>query len=115
MSRLFAGTKFDRPPHCDRCDRPEDECTCPPPEPETIVRIAPEKQTARLAVEKRKMGKWVTVIRDLDAADLPDLLVRLKSKCGAGGSLQENAIEIQGRHLDRVRDELKSVGYRVKG
>ena len=61
------------------------------------------------------MGKWVTVIRDLDAADLPDLLVRLKSKCGAGGSLQENAIEIQGRHLDRVRDELKSVGYRVKG
>ncbi|RLS36578.1 MAG: translation initiation factor [Planctomycetota bacterium] len=111
---LLAGTRFDRPPHCDRCEKLETECTCPPPEP---VRVAPDKQTARIAVEKRKHGRMMTVIRGLAPADnnLPDLLKRLKNTCGAGGSLDEECLEIQGAHLDRIRDELKKIGYRVKG
>ncbi|MCR9200912.1 MAG: translation initiation factor [Planctomycetaceae bacterium] len=117
MSHLFAGTPFDRPPHCERCERPEVDCECEPlPEPEPEYRPAAE-QTARLAVEKRRKGKQVTVIRGLAAMDndLASLLTRLKTVCGAGGTLQEDAIEIQGRHLDRVRSELETIGYRVKG
>ncbi|MEZ6060507.1 MAG: translation initiation factor [Planctomycetaceae bacterium] len=111
--RLFAGTQFDRPPRCERCGELEDDCTCPPPEP---VRIAPEKQTARLAVEKRKRGKLVTVIRGLDPAqnDLPSLLTRLKSACGAGGTIAADNLEIQGSHIDRIRSELRTIGYQVK-
>lgn len=116
MSRLLAGTIFDRPPHCERCDLPEEDCRCPPPEPEAPATVPPEKQTARVSVEKRKRGKMVTVIRGLAAADndLPALLTLLKTQCGAGGSLQEDSIEIQGRHLQRLRDELRKIGYRVK-
>lgn len=117
MSRLLAGTIFDRPPHCERCDLPEDECRCPPEEPPAPSRRPPEKQTARVAVEKRKRGKTVTVIRGLSAADndLAALLTRLKNHCGAGGSLQEDLLEIQGNHLDRLKQELQKIGYRIKG
>ena len=117
MTRLFAGTQFDRTPHCERCEKPEDVCQCPPLPPEKPFRIPPEKQTARLAIEKRRKGKMVTVIRDLpaDGNDLPNLLTKLKTACGAGGTIQEDAIEIQGRHLDRLRTELEKIGYRVKG
>ncbi len=117
MTRLFAGTPFDRPPRCEVCDELEEDCTCPPAPPEPPFRIPPEKQTARLAIEKRKRGKTVTVIRDLPAEgnDLPALLSSLKNKCGAGGNLQDNLIEIQGNQLDRIRDELRQLGYKVKG
>jgi translation initiation factor 1 len=92
----------------------EADCVCPPP----VVKITPpEKQTAKLAVEKRGKGKVVTVIRNLrDEEDhLPQLLKKIKSACGAGGTLKEGAIEIQGRQLDRVRDELAALGYRTQG
>lgn len=112
--RLFAGTEFDRPPKCERCGELEEDCNCPP---EAAPKIDPAKQTARLAVEKRKKGKVVTVVRGLPATgnDLPELLTRLKSSCGAGGTLKEEELEIQGNNLDRVRAELKKIGYRTKG
>lgn len=112
--RLFEGTEFDRPPHCERCGALEEECTCPP---EQTPIVAPEKQTARLSIEKRRKGKVVTVIRGLpaDGNDLPALLTKLKSSCGSGGTIQDDSIEIQGKQLDRVRDALTTIGYRVKG
>jgi translation initiation factor 1 len=106
--RLFAGTPYDRPPKCDRCGALAPDCTCPP---------SAAGQVARLAVEKRKKGKVVTVIRGLPVAsnDLPALLSRLKSQCGAGGAIQEDRLEIQGEHLERIRDLLSELGYAVKG
>ena len=112
--RLFAGTPFDRPPRCEVCEQLEAECTCPPPAP---VRTPPEKQTARIAIEKRKNGKRVTVVRGLSAAesDLIELLTTLKTHCGAGGTLKDEELEIQGEQLDRVRQKLQQIGYKVKG
>lgn len=59
----------------------------------------------------------VSVIRDLDpdGNDLPALLTRLKTICGAGGAIKDEVIEVQGKHLDRIRIELQTIGYRVKG
>lgn len=112
--RLFEGTSFDRPPRCEQCGELEENCVCPPP---AAPRIPPEKQTARLAVEKRKKGKIVTVVRGLPAEgnDLPALLVELKNACGAGGAVKEDTLEIQGDHLERLRGLLSGIGYRVKG
>ncbi|QDT97310.1 translation initiation factor [Gimesia aquarii] len=112
--RLFEGTPFDRPPRCEKCDQLEEECICPPEPP---FRIPPEQQTARLAIEKRKKGKRVTVVRGLpeEGNDLPELLKQLKSQCGAGGALKEEELEIQGDQLDRVREVLKAMGFQVKG
>ena len=111
--RLFEGTPFDRPPRCERCDELEEDCQCPPPQPELIP---PEKQTARVQVEKRKRGKVVTVIRGLPLLgnDLPGLLTTLKTKCGAGGTLKDDVLEIQGNHLEAVRSSLRSIGFQVR-
>ena len=112
--RLFEGTEFDRPPTCERCSQVETDCQCPP---EAARRIPPEKQTARLAIEKRRKGKVVTVVRGLpeEGNDLQELLTRLKSGCGAGGSIQDGEIEIQARQLERVRELLETIGFKVKG
>jgi translation initiation factor 1 len=114
MGRLFAGTEFYQPATCERCGKLEADCQCPPPLP---TRIPPEQQTARLAVEKRKKGKVVTVVRGLTAEgnDLPELLSKLKIACGAGGAVKEDVLEIQGQHIDRIRALLTKIGYRVTG
>ena len=115
--RLFEGTRWDQPPLCERCGEPQERCDCPPPDPPAKTLMAPEKQTASLAVEKRRKGKFVTVIRGLsaDESDLPSLLGKLKTACGAGGTVKDGMLEIQGNHLQRVRDLLTDVGYRVRG
>jgi translation initiation factor 1 len=111
--RLFAGTPFDRPPKCERCGELETDCRCVPL---PAALIAPAKQTARLTVEKRRKGKVVTVIRGLSAAgnDLPSLLSRLKSRCGAGGTIQGDTLEIQGAQVERISTVLNELGYIVK-
>ncbi len=111
--RLFAGTPFDQPPKCDRCGAAEPDCTCPPLPP---AYLPPAEQVERVAVEKRKKGKVVTVIRGLPAAsnDLPALLSRLKSQCGAGGTIQEDCLEIQREHVERIRGALSRLGYEVR-
>ncbi len=112
--RLFEGTQWDRPPRCERCGELEAACTCPPP-PQVLT--PPEKQTARLNVEKRKKGKVVTVVCGLPAEenDLPGLLGRLKTACGAGGTIKDDELQIQGDHLERLRGLLADIGYRVRG
>lgn len=112
--RLFEGTKWDRPPRCETCGELEEDCVCPVP---SKALIPPEKQTARLAVEKRKKGKLVTVVRGLpaDGNDLPALLAKIKTACGAGGTLKDESLEIQGDQLQRVRQLLTELGFRVRG
>ena len=113
---LFAGTKWDVPAHCEVCQKLESECVCPPEAEKPKVWLAPEKQTARIGLEKRKKGKIVTVVRGLSSSesDLPALLTRLKSSCGAGGTIEDDTIEVQGSHIDRIEQLLTNLGYRVK-
>ncbi len=115
MSRLFAGTPFDRPPVCERCGQPEADCTCPPTVAEP-TRIPPEQQTATLRTEKRAKGKLVTVIRGLSASgnDLPALLTQLKSRCGSGGTIDGDTIELQGDHLAKLKTLLGELGYKTR-
>ena len=112
---LLAGTIFDRPPHCDRCDRPETDCRCLPVVA-TPARLDPQRQTAKLSTEKRKKGKLVTRIQGLAAADndLPALLTQLKNSCGAGGTIDGDCIEIQGDQMERVKRALGQLGYKVR-
>lgn len=111
--RLFEGTPFDRPPRCEECGQLEAECCCPPPPP---YRIPPGDQTARISIEKRKKGKQVTVVRGLPAEgnDLLGLLTQLKNKCGAGGTVKGDEIEIQGTQRQRIEDILRQLGFKIK-
>ena len=112
---LFAGTKFYQEPKCDRCGLLEAECQCASVEPERKL-VDPSKQTARIRIEKRKKGKRVTVIGGLKAQDndFPKLLKLLKNKCGSGGSIQEDTIEIQGDCRDQVAIHLSEMGFKTK-
>jgi len=80
------------------------------------LRIPPGEQTARVSIEKRKKGKTVTVIQGLptDGNDLPELLTKLKNACGAGGTLKDEGIEIQGKQSERVKEVLLQLGFNVK-
>lgn len=114
---LFDGTPLERPVICDRCSLDVKECSCPPVE-EAVEEpvVAPEKQSPKLRVEKRKRGKTVTVVAGLrgSTAQRQELLKQLKNECGAGGTLAEGNVEIQGNHLKRLEAALRSLGYKMK-
>ena len=112
---LFAGTEFYQEPKCERCGMLEADCQCPPLVPEKKL-VAPNKQTARIRKEKRAKGKTVTVVRGLmaDDNDFPELLKLLKNKCGSGGSIKEDSIEIQGDCRDQVAVHLSALGFKTK-
>ncbi len=93
--------------------------TDPDPQPEAAkpgYRSA-AGQTARIWRDsKRRRGKTVTVIGGLrhDPATLDALLKKLKQQCGAGGTLKDGAIEIQGDHRERIAAALSGMGYKIK-
>jgi translation initiation factor 1 len=115
MGRLLAGTPWDRPPTCERCGQLESACQCAPVEKRPEL-IPPEKQTARLRVEKRARGKVVTLVvgLDPDGNDLTALATILKGKCGSGGTVKEGLIEVQGEHLDAIEKALTAIGYKTR-
>jgi translation initiation factor 1 len=61
-------------------------------------------------------GKTVTVIQGLPerGAALEARASELKRLCGAGGTLKEGVVEIQGDHRERVAERLRALGYTVK-
>lgn len=101
---------------CPKCGWPERDCKCSSqfardePVPARIV--------AKLRMEKSgRGGKTVTVIGDLpkNQAFLKELASELKRQCGAGGSVHDDSIEIQGDVRERVRPILQKKGWTVKG
>ncbi len=126
MNRLFAGTAFDIPPQCEDCGKLESECICSPEAKRSAevqravesARLPPEKQIARIGVEKRKGGRKATVISGLthQANDLPELLAKLQNACGTGGTVKpkEDLIELQGDHRETARQTLAMIGFKVK-
>jgi translation initiation factor 1 len=61
-------------------------------------------------------GKTVTVIRGLPerGAALDARATELKRLCGAGGTVRDGAVEIQGDHRERVAEQLRALGFTVK-
>src|SRR5207253_4663434 len=95
---------------CERCRRLREECACPAP-----VEPPPAEQTARVARERRKNGKEVTVVRGLaPGVGLERLGKTLRAKCGAGGTVKDGEVEVQGDHRERVAAILRELGYGVK-
>ncbi|MGH2351849.1 MAG: translation initiation factor [Chloroflexota bacterium] len=78
---------------------------------------APDDGWVRLwRVKGGRGGKTTTVITGLpgSATELDALAVELRRLVGAGGSVRQGAIEIQGDHRERLRQRLTELGHRVK-
>jgi translation initiation factor 1 len=98
---------------CPACRQPVAQCTCKSsatarPASDGIVRVSLDT--------KGRKGKGVTVVKGvpLDAAALAQLGQQLKAACGAGGTVKEGVIEVQGDHRATVMAALKKQGYTVK-
>ena len=65
---------------------------------------------------KGRGGKAVTVIRGLPLAgkELQALARALKQRCGVGGAVKGDAIEIQGDQRRILQPELEKRGYTVR-
>lgn len=97
---------------CPSCGQPRAQCVCRQtphvPKGDGMVRVGRET--------KGRKGKGVTIITGvpLDADGLQKLAKQLKQKCGAGGSVKDGVIEIQGDHRDALLEELQKQGYTAK-
>jgi translation initiation factor 1 len=65
---------------------------------------------------KRRKGKTVTVVGGLqhNPATLEKICTELKKTCGAGGTVKDGEIEIQGDHRERIAAKLQAMGYKTK-
>ena len=89
-------------------------------------RIKPKKTTnsptksdgfARIRREtKGRKGKGVVVISGLGltAQELKALASKLKKSCGAGGSVVDETIEVQGDKREAIKTFLEKLGYKIK-
>ena len=110
-SRLVYSTDFGRA--CPECGKPIAECggTCRKRTKtlgEGIVRVRREV--------KGRQGKTVTTISGvpLDEDGLRELASEFKRVCGAGGSVKDGVIVIQGDHCDVLVPLIQKRGYTVK-
>ena len=62
-----------------------------------------------IAFERRAKGKGVTVLRRV-RGDVKALMKTLKKKCGAGGTVHNDSIELQGDHRTEVENMLRGMG-----
>lgn len=99
---------------CSTCSQPVTRCECGtqitsrPGSKDGLIRLV--RETAG------RKGKAVVVIKGLPLGDeeLENLASALKKRCGSGGSVKGDTIEIQGEHSAALKEELTKRGYRVK-
>jgi translation initiation factor 1 len=98
---------------CPQCRLPQLQCDCAARAKATLrgdgtVRVSRET--------KGRGGKAVTLVRGLalDEAALTALGKQLRSACGAGGTVKDGVLEVQGDHCDRVLAFLAQAGIAAK-
>jgi len=72
---------------------------------------------AKMRLEKSgRGGKAVTVLFELGMgeAQLKELLKELKTRCGCGGALKGDTLEIQGDHRDKIEEVFRAKELKIK-
>ena len=80
--------------------------------------VAPKKNRGRVDIIRstaHRGGKTVTVVTGfvgISQSEKERLAKEMQKACGAGGTVKEGRIEIQGDHRDTVAHILSKVGFR---
>ncbi len=89
----------------------------PPPPKNSLCSSVTQSKKGRINLRREKSGrggKTVTVLEGIDnPEDRKALLKTLQKQCACGGTIRENAIEIQGDKRNEMATFLKDQGYRV--
>ena len=74
--------------------------------------IAKETQRIVVKAERRRWGKWVTIIEGLDkGVDGKKVAKDLKRKLACGGTFKDGKIELQGDHRKNISKILEEEGF----
>lgn len=88
---------------CPKCGLPVELCVC-----EEMVR---EEQKIRVRRDRRKFGKFVTVVEGFDDVNINKIAKELKMRLACGGTAKKGKIELQGNHLTKVKKVLVDMGF----
>lgn len=89
---------------CTQCGLPQKLCVC--------EEITTTGQAVTLRIDERRYGRPMTIIEGFDATiDLNDLASELKSTLACGGTVTDQAIELQGDHRDQIDSTLREYGF----
>lgn len=88
---------------CQRCGLPQELCVCD--------EMTKEGQRIRVRGDKRRYGKVVTIVDGFKDVDLNKIAAELKRKLACGGTAKNDHIELQGDHLNKMRDILIEMGF----
>ena len=111
-TRVFFRTACDN--RCKKCGKALKKCRCIA---SSQLKIKAPNQTIKIQYEKKgRKGNGVCVITNLTlpSAELKTLAKELKTKCGSGGSIKDQQIEIQGDHREIIKAALEEKQYKVK-
>ena len=84
------------------------------PEEETAETLPKDKQKLRVSLDKKqRAGKVVTLVDGFIGTndDIEALGKQLKTKCGAGGSVKDGFIIVQGDYKEKIITWLRDWGY----
>lgn len=82
-----------------------------------VISLPPAQQTVYLHRDTGgRGGKAVTLVKNLvlSEEDLKSLAKKLKQECGAGGTIKDGIIEMQGEQRQKIASALQKLGYKVK-
>ncbi|MCC0175721.1 translation initiation factor [Waterburya agarophytonicola K14] len=79
--------------------------------------LPPDRQDLRIQTTRSgRKGKTVTIITGFQhkPETLSKLLKQLKAKCGAGGTVKDNSLELQGDRKQQLLEIVTKLGYKAK-
>ncbi len=89
------------------------------PSPQMAPPLKKKKSRGRLDLKREKSGrggKTVTVIygmQNIELREREQLLKKMKSSCGVGGTLKGGTLEVQGDNRVAVQKILEEAGFQV--
>jgi translation initiation factor 1 len=88
---------------CLKCGLPKQACVC--------EKIAKGSQKIKVTTEKKRYGKYVTIVSGLNEVDVREIAKALKNELACGGTYRDNEVELQGDHRKKIKEVLVKLGF----
>ena len=88
---------------CPKCGLPKQACVC--------EKIAKSSQNIKVTTEKKRYGKYVTIVGGFSGVDMKEIAKALKNELACGGTYRDNEVELQGDHRKKIKAVLVKLGF----